>query len=486
MAFSKSITDVFDFASKIHEAGGIALIVGGFVRDTLLEDEDRADADIDIEVYGLQWEQIKNILSQFGSVEEVGKQFGVMKIMQLGWDVSLPRTESKSGEGHRGFDVTTDPDLCYEDAARRRDLTINSVSLDPLSVDNGWAEYIDPLDGISDIEDKILRMSDPKTFGDDPLRALRVASFASRLPEFTVDPHTLRIVGAQPINSLPAERIFTELKKILLGKKPSRGFDVLRESGLLRHFPEINRLRDVPQEPDHHPEGCVYTHTMMVIDKAADLIRNMEGRLKDCVGDGSFEDQKLQIMFGALCHDFGKPDCTGNIDGKINTRGHEEAGVKPTSEFLSRLKAPLKLMRQVEEIVLDHLRPQLMPEVAKMKGYRRLMRRLERSNVSPEVLSFVSIADVTGRDTSRKKKGRSIYLNSIFLKEIKEYTNMPESGISMNDAVTGKHLIAIGMEPGIKMGEFLKACRHTQDEIGMAQSPGHIVCRTLKEMGIDV
>ena len=480
--------NVTKFANAIYDAGGRAFLVGGLVRDmAMMSDEEQieehyqdngyikfktdiapgdvAAQDIDIEVYGLSWEYVKSVLEDFGAVEEVGKQFGVMKAMSLGWDVSLPRTESKSGEGHRGFDVTPDPNLSHHQAAKRRDLTINAISYDPLTE---W--FIDPLGAMSDIRNCVIRMADPVTFGDDPLRALRVASFASRFPTFRVCEDTMRMVGAQPIHELPAERIFTELKKILLGRKPSHGFDVLRKSGLLRYFPQINNLIGVPQDPGHHPEGCVYTHTMMVIDEAT-VYRK---------GDPDFD---LPLMFGTLCHDFGKPKSTRSKDGKIHTRGHEESGVAPTREFMLAIKAPFDLARKVEVLVLDHLRPQLMANRARMKGYRRLKRRLDDARVSPELLSKVSAADVWGRGTELCERERKDKLREIFLDEMEKYTeSASDNGITMKDAVTGKHLIAIGMEPGVEMGELLKMCRSVQDMIGMADDPGYILRYALRRI----
>ena len=462
--------DVIDFACRIREAGGRALLVGGIVRDMLMGSGDLAEMgveqDVDIEVYNLPWDEVREALERFDIVHEVGKQFGVMKAMTLGWDVSLPRTESKSGPGHKGFSVNASPHIGYEDAARRRDLTINAVSYDPLS-----GELIDPMHGKLDIEWRLIRMADPLTFGDDPLRALRVARFAARFPDFRVDPSTLRMVGAQPIHELPAERIFVEFKKILLGEKPSRGFDVLKDSGLLRYFPIINELRGVPQDPGHHPEGCVYTHTMMVIDEAAKLR----------VGDDEFD---LPLMFGALSHDFGKPLSTSSLSGKIHTRGHEDAGAFPAREFMRGLKAPTRLVAQVGGLVECHLKPQLMPMRARMKGYRRLMRKLNANYISPNLLAAVSIADTQGRGTTDEKKAKSLALNRVFLSELDEYTrSMPEKGIEMRDAVTGRHLIAIGMEPGIEMGNLLVRCRSVQDEIGMSNEPGLIITTALKAMG---
>ncbi len=315
-----------------------------------------------MEVFGLPMEKVNSILKQFGNVKEVGKQFGVLNIQELDWDIALPRREMKTGEGHRGFDIVPDPTMSIEEAARRRDFTINALSKDPLT-----GEVIDPLNGMADLKAGILRAADINTFGDDPLRALRGAQFAARW-DFDVDPQTLQLIAAQPLEQLPGERILPEFSKMLLkGQKPSRGIEVLHQANLLRYFPEIEALQGVPQEPKWHPEGDVYVHTLLVLDEAA----------KQRTGDPEFD---LPLMFGALAHDFGKPESTQEIDGKITSRGHEEAGAAPANAFMGRMKAPLSLTKQVETLVSFHLRPAILPNTGGgRKGYRKLGRELDEA-----------------------------------------------------------------------------------------------------------
>ena len=150
-------------AAAVRAHGGRALIVGGWVRDRVMG---RASKDIDIEVYGVPADRLRQLLEPFGRVETVGESFQVYKLGDI--DVSLPRRESKSGRGHRGFDVAGDPGMSTEDAARRRDFTINAIAWDPLT-----DEYLDPFDGRGDIARRLLRVVDPATFGDDSLRVLR-------------------------------------------------------------------------------------------------------------------------------------------------------------------------------------------------------------------------------------------------------------------------------------------------------------------------
>ena len=147
-------------ARAVASAGGQTLIVGGWVRDHLL---DMPSKDIDLEVYGLPADQLQAILKTFGPVNTVGSSFTVYKLGPL--DIALPRTESKTGRGHRGFSVTGNPDLSISDASRRRDFTINAIAWDPLT-----DKYYDPHNGRRDLNDRRLRMVDPLTFGDDSLR----------------------------------------------------------------------------------------------------------------------------------------------------------------------------------------------------------------------------------------------------------------------------------------------------------------------------
>src|SRR5438132_5300496 len=158
-------------ALAVRDAGGRALIVGGWVRDRLMG---RDSPDIDIEVFQLPSDRLRQVLESLGRVETVGESFQVYKVGDI--DVSLPRRESKAGQGHRGFDVTGDPSMTIDEAARRRDFTMNAVAWDPLT-----EEYLDPFGGREDIKRRLIRVVDPRTFPDDSLRVLRAVQFAARL-----------------------------------------------------------------------------------------------------------------------------------------------------------------------------------------------------------------------------------------------------------------------------------------------------------------
>ena len=279
---------VIEIAAAIRGAGGRAIVVGGWVRDRLRGTRSK---DVDIEVFGLEVERLEAVLAQFGDVLAIGRAFGVFRVAGLDVDFSLPRRDSKRGPGHRGFDVVPDPSLEFDAAARRRDLTVNSIGLDPLT-----GEVLDPHGGCEDLARRTLRATDPQHFPEDPLRGLRVVQLAARL-EMEPDEALVALCRELDLSELSGERVFEEFRKLLLrAARPSLGFTVLEATGQLRFFPELDALRGVEQDPEWHPEGDVWVHTLMVVDAAASLR----------VGNESGDDD-LALMLAALCHDLGKP-----------------------------------------------------------------------------------------------------------------------------------------------------------------------------------
>jgi tRNA nucleotidyltransferase (CCA-adding enzyme) len=311
---------VRELAHAVREAGGRALIVGGWVRDAILAGGVPSDSDIDLEVFGIAENRLPSLLDQFGRVEAVGSSFPVYKLRVPDTtvgdiDVALPRRESKSGRGHKGFEVRGDPSMSIEDAARRRDFTINAISWDPLT-----REYEDPCDGRGDLARRSFASSITRRFGDDSLRVLRAIQFAARF-ELTLDDQTRELCRSIPLDDLPAERIWGEIEKLLLkAAKPSIGFTLALDLGVIdRVLPEMRPLVGCEQEPEWHPEGDVWTHTLMVIDEA----RAANGRPR--------RPQLITVMLGAVCHDLGKPPTTAFVDGRIRSLDHEQAGVEPPS-----------------------------------------------------------------------------------------------------------------------------------------------------------
>jgi tRNA nucleotidyltransferase (CCA-adding enzyme) len=252
-----SLRDLF---VRCRDAGGRALLVGGSVRDALLGNPGK---DLDIEVHGLALDEVVRILRRYGHVNEVGRAFGVLKLRYDGMDldVSLPRRDSREGPGHKGIRATSDPTIGVVEAARRRDLTINAIAYDPLT-----DTYEDPFDGRGDLTRGVLRAVDPRTFGEDPLRALRVAQFAARFG-FVVDPALEALCAEMPLEELPPERIRGEVEKLLLkGRRPSVGWAFARRAGLwAKVIPEwrecplaLDRAAALPVGPEPRRLALLY------------------------------------------------------------------------------------------------------------------------------------------------------------------------------------------------------------------------------------
>jgi tRNA nucleotidyltransferase (CCA-adding enzyme) len=363
---------------KVHDAGGRALFVGGWVRDRLI---DRESKDIDIEVYGLEAGRLRTLLEGIGRVDAVGESFTVYKLGPL--DVSLPRRESKTGRGHRGFTVTGDPNLSIEEASRRRDFTVNAIAWDPLT-----GEHVDPHGGIEDLKRGLLRMVDPDTFADDSLRVLRAVQFAARF-QWQVDAATKAVCRAIPLDDLPSERIWGEFEKLLLrASRPSIGLELSLELGVIeRLFPGLAALVGCEQEPEWHPEGDVWVHNLLVIDQAATRTGGLP------------YPQQVALMLGAVCHDLGKPATTAFIDGRIRSHNHEEAGVEPTLQILDRLNIHTlngyDVREQVVGLVAHHLKPGMWhraPDGVGDGAFRRLARKVDL-----ELLARLAAADCRGR-----------------------------------------------------------------------------------------
>ena len=490
-----------EVATAVRDAGGRALVVGGWVRDHLLQVRSK---DVDVEVFGLDVERLEALLARFGNVHAVGRAFGVYRVGGIDVDFSLPRRDSKRGPGHRGFDVAPDPSLDFAEAARRRDLTVNSIGIDPLT-----GEVLDPHGGRRDLEHRVLRATDPESFPEDPLRGLRVAQLAARL-EMSPDNKLVALCRTLDLSELSGERVFEEFGKLLLrAAKPSVGFRVLERTAQLRFFPELDALRGVPQDPEWHPEGDVWVHTLMVLDVAASLrgaapdadVRGPNGAAtlsspatttatSDAAGQGRHDatpplnraaqsvangDEDLALMFGALCHDLGKPATTEQVDGRIRSYRHDVEGVAPTRALLERIRTPGALIDKVAALVEHHLAPALfIRNEATAKGYRRLARKLERVGVSIELLVRIARADHFGRTTQDAVAGR-FDAGDAFLAAARAHS---VERAAPRDAVLGRHLIERGMQPGPEFGPVLERCREVQDETGWTE-PERILDRVL-------
>jgi tRNA nucleotidyltransferase (CCA-adding enzyme) len=227
-------------AEDVRSAGGRAFLVGGFVRDSLLGINIEA-RDFDIEVYSIDQEKLMEILSKHGKPNLIGKAFGVVHLSRHGihYDFSFPRTESKTGIGHRAFDVQTNPNLSFEEAAKRRDFTINAMGMELPNL-----ELIDPYNGRRDLENRILKHVS-NAFAEDSLRVLRGVQFAARFG-LKAAKETIELCKTLSLSDLSRERIEEEFRKWLLkGVKPSYGLDFFCDAGLQKMFWQIGLEGDL-------------------------------------------------------------------------------------------------------------------------------------------------------------------------------------------------------------------------------------------------
>ena len=422
------LTLALKIVETVRTAGGRALVVGGWVRDRL---EGSVSKDIDLEVYGVPGDRLRVLLDGIGRVDAVGESFTVFKIGAI--DVALPRRESKTGHGHRGFTVMGDPDLSIEQAARRRDFTINAIAWDPLT-----DEYLDPYGGREDLERRLLRIVDPVTFGDDSLRVLRAVQLTARF-ELEAEEATKTLCQGIALDDLPSERIWGELEKLLLlADKPSIGFQLAHELGVVeRLLPEMAALVDCPQEPEWHPEGDVWTHNQLVVDQARRRIDDLP------------RPQQITVMLGAVCHDFGKPATTALIDGRIRSYNHEEAGIAPTEAFLDRLNIHsidgYDVRGQVIGLVAHHLKPGMWRTARDGVGdgaFRRLARKVDL-----ELLARLAKSDCLGRTGSFDCTAMDWFLDRARSLGVE---HEPPRALLL-----GRHLLGLGLTPGPRIGQIL-------------------------------
>ena len=416
-------------ARAVRDAGGRALVVGGWVRDRLMG---HASKDLDVEVFGVEADRLRALLAAFGSVNTVGESFTVYKVGDV--DVSLPRRESKTGRGHKGFTVTGDPAMPIEEAARRRDFTINAIAWDPLT-----DEHIDPFDGRGDIARRVLRAVDARTFGDDSLRVLRGMQFAARF-EFDVDAATRALCRRIPLDDLPAERIWGEIEKLLIrARRPSIGFALALELGVVeRLFPELDALVGCPQEPEWHPEGDVWIHTLLVIDQARMRIDDLD------------YPRQVAVMLGAVCHDLGKPATTAFVEGRIRSLDHEEQGVAPAAALLDRLNVHslqgFDVRHEVLGMVANHLKPGMFAKAQPPVGdgaYRRLAQKVDL-----ELLARVAKSDCEGRGGGFDCSAMDRFLERARALGVEHAAPPP--------LVMGRHLLELGVMPGPALGDVLR------------------------------
>lgn len=424
---------IFKVIQELKKHNAKVYLVGGAVRDLILNKDILAIPDIDIEVHNLNLEELSVLLNKFGEVDYVGKSFGILKLRHLNIDWSLPRSDKQG----RKPEVKIDPYLDIKEALKRRDLTINAIAIDLIKL-----ELVDPFNGVKDIKEKVLRSPDINFFQDDPLRFYRVMQFISRF-QMWPNSELNNICQNMNIKDVSIERIDQEFKKLLLKSNiPSLGIRWLQDINRLKDIlPELYNTTKVPQDPLWHPEGHVFEHLMQSLDASALLkYKNNE--------------EKLTIMLAALSHDLGKVKTTIKIpDGHIRSPGHDEAGEPLTKSMLKNIITNKHLIKTVSILVKYHMRPmQFIKSNASLSAYKRLAYQLN-SFANLDMLIKLLISDLQGRNgKSHFPLNKTMELATQFKEKAIQAKVLlePEKPI-----LTGKDLINI-INPGPLMGQILK------------------------------
>lgn len=359
---------------RLYVAGATVFLVGGAVRDLFL---DRSVKDVDLEVHGISLERLQELLEQCGPVSLVGKAFGVLRVHGIDIDWSVPRSDSAGRKPRVAFDAS----MNMRDAFARRDLTMNAMGINVQT-----HELYDPFNGQGALQKKVLATPDPVLFIEDPLRFFRVMQSIGRF-EMYPDKQLQQLCTRMDISNISKERIVTEFEKLfLLSRFPSSGIRWLRTIGRLHEvLPELAATFDIVQDPQWHPEGDVFEHSMQSLDASAIL-------------EYESPEQKLTVMYGVLCHDLGKVTTTAITDGKITSYNHEQEGVQPARALLKRIVLSKDTIDAACLMVRHHMAPiQFVTGGASRAAYKRLARALYPL-VTLYELALVSKADKQGRN----------------------------------------------------------------------------------------
>ena len=424
-----------NFIETVHKLGGLVYEVGGTVRDRMLGREQK---DRDLLVARLPLPKILEALRPLGEVVTVGKSFGVIKFRPRGteeqFDIALPRKEVSTGVGHRDFDVDYDPNLPVEVDLSRRDFTINAMARD-LQDDR----LIDPFNGEEDLRKKILRTVSDRAFEEDPLRLMRGVQFAARFG-LTVEPGTYEAMEAAAplIRSVSGERIAEELRKLFLAEKPSQGFILMQQTGILKQvLPELEENVGVEQGNKFRDDD-VFMHTMRVLDAAR---RDREIPLS---GD-------LELILAALFHDVGKVR-TKRFDPEKNRNTfycHQTVGRK----MFEKRAAALKLSTLgVDTGSIENLAEEHMFQPKSFFADRAIRRFINK--VGPE--RILKLIDLRLADNRGGKYPEGIRGVLKLRKKIAEELDK-KTPLSVRDlAVGGRDLMALGIPEGPQLGRILK------------------------------
>jgi poly(A) polymerase len=414
------LNPALEIVRRLQSAGFAAFWVGGCVRDFLLG---REPQDFDIAT-DAKPEQVEKL---FKRTVAVGRKFGVMVVVEGGhqFQVATFRAEADYQDGRRPEKIIF---ANAEADAQRRDFTVNGLFYDPLT-----KKIHDWVGGEKDLRAKIIRTigKPEERFGEDHLRLLRAVRFAAQLG-FEIEPKTFAAVKklAPKIGLISAERIRDELLKLFRSPHAARGLVLLRESGLLEHIlPELAATIDCEQSPDFHPEGSVFNHICLMLEKLP-------------------PDSNELLPWSVLLHDIAKP-VTAERDAKtgaIHFYGHEKIGAEMARAILNRLRFPKKQIDEIVACVLHHMQ---FKDVKQMR--KSTLRRLLLRETFPLELELHKL-DCLGSHGD-------LELYDFLVQQAEELKKQPAIRPQL---LTGNDLIALGMKPGKELGAMLHEIREKQ------------------------
>lgn len=421
MPDSRAAEHARSLIGALREAGHQAFLVGGCVRDLLLQ---REPSDYDIATSA----RPEQVLALFPGSVLVGAHFGVVLAKTAGGEaveIATFRSDHAYEDGRRPSTVSFETDPRRD--TQRRDFTINALLMDPES-----GEVTDYTGGLADLRDGVIRaIGEPaRRFEEDHLRMLRAVRFAARF-EYRIEDATFAAIRdlRHSIHRISAERIRDELTRMLTEGHPRRAFELLHDTGLLRELlPEIEAMRGVEQPPEYHPEGDVWTHTLLMLD--------------------ALEHPSAELAWGVLLHDSGKPPTFRRAPDRIRFDGHVDAGVRIARDILTRLRFSQQHIERVEALVDNHMRF--------MDVFRMKESTLKKFLRLPHFDEHLALHKVDCLSSHRDLASYNFALEKL--------GQMPEEALRPPRLIAGEDLIALGLTPGPAFRRILDAVEDAQLE----------------------